>query len=194
MERVREALSRRTDELLDRWNRQLSAASDAGFALDAETAQVLPRLIEAADRALERRFRAIPPGLPDAAVEARRAAAQWSLLGDYLFDATLEAVPDMTAAQQRQLADALAHGAVEVLVASALQRETDRRRRSTARLARLAHDLRNSATAARPALDLLRRRGEPAGSPPARLLGASPAAPPAGVENTPPDEALSPHG
>jgi signal transduction histidine kinase len=159
MERVRDILSRRRPELIDRWDRQLRAASEAGFALDAATAQLLPQLLEATDRALERRFRAIPAGTAPAAAEGRRAATQSSLLSDFLFDSVLERLPEMSAAEQRLLSDALGHASVDVLVRLAMEREQDRRRRDSARLARLAHDLRESMTTARLSLDLLQRRG-----------------------------------
>src|SRR3982751_3402687 len=147
MNRVREALARHRDELLDRWNRQLRAAAEAGFPLDSGTAEVLPRLLEATDRALQRRFRPILPGTPPSGADARRAALQCSLVGGFVFDAALEKVPDMAAAEQRVLADAVAQAAVEALVQAALEREWDRRRRDTARLGKLAHELRNSVTA-----------------------------------------------
>jgi signal transduction histidine kinase len=194
MNRVREVLARHRRELLDRWNRQLRAAADAGFALDSGTAEILPLLLDATDRALERRFRPILPGTPPNAAEARRAALQCNLLGEFLFDATLEKVPEMSAAQQRRLADALAHAAVEVQVRAALERESERRRRDTARLARLAHDLRNSVTVARLALDLLRRRGMVPGARPGRLLEESLARLRDGIEDTLLDEALSAGG
>ncbi len=194
MDRVREALGRRMAELLERWRRQLLAAAEAGFALDAETARVLPLLLEATDRALERRFRVVAPGTPPALADARRAAMQSSMLGDFLFDAVLEVLPEMTAAEQRLLGDALAHGAVEVLVQGALERESDRRRRETARLARLAHDLRNSVTAAHLALDLLRRRGRIPESKAGKLLESSLAALRDGIEDTLLDEALAAGG
>src|SRR5712664_3147452 len=57
MNRVREALARRREELLDRWDRQLRAAAEAGFALDSGTAEVLPHLLDATDRSLERLLR-----------------------------------------------------------------------------------------------------------------------------------------
>src|ERR1700693_4962465 len=62
MDRMRDALARQKAQLLDRWGRQLRAAAEAGFALDGATADVLPLLLEAADRALHRRFRAVSPG------------------------------------------------------------------------------------------------------------------------------------
>jgi len=80
MDRVREALARHRGELLDRWNRQLRAAAEAGFPLDSGTAEVLPRLLEVADRTLQRRFRPILPGTPSpdaarvSAVNAARAS------------------------------------------------------------------------------------------------------------------------
>src|SRR5205085_1214378 len=146
-------------ELVDRWSRQLRAAADAGFALDGATAEVLPGLLDAVDRALERRFRTLPAGMPAIPAASRRAALQSSLLGDFLFDSALEKLPDMSVAEQRLLSDALAHGAVEVLVKTALEREAEQRQHQSTRLARLTHDLRNSVTAARLAMDLLKRKG-----------------------------------
>jgi signal transduction histidine kinase len=194
MNRVQDALARQRNELLDRWDRQLRAAAEAGFALDSRTAAVLPLLIEAADRALERRFRAVPGGTAPALAEARRAAMQSSLLGDFLFDAVLEKLPELDAAEQRLLGDALAHAAVEVLVEGALARESERRRRETTRMARLAHDLRNSVTATRLAVDLLRRRGADPGSRAWSLLDASLARLRDAMEDTLLDEALSAGG
>src|SRR5437588_9109366 len=101
MDRVRSVLARQRPELLDRWQRQLRAAAEAGFALDEATATVLPELLEAADRALERRFRAVPGGTPPLVAEARRAEMQSSLLGHFLSDAVLESCPEMHVAQQR---------------------------------------------------------------------------------------------
>ena len=173
MDGVREILSRQRDDLLDRWNRQLLAAAEAGFALDGATRAVLPRLLDATDRALERRFRAVAPETPHPTAEAQRAAMQASLLGDFLFDAALEQLPEMNSAEQRMVGAALAHAGVEVLVENALELEGERRRRDNARLARLAHELRNSVTAARLALDLLRRRGALPDSRASRLLDHS---------------------
>jgi signal transduction histidine kinase len=194
MNRVREALARHREELLDRWNRQLRAAADAGFALDGGTAEVLPRLLDAMDRSLERRFGPIPPGMPATAAAARRAALQCSLVGEFLFDVALEKAPEMSAAERRRLGNALAHAAVEVQVQAALERECDRRRRDTARLARLAHDLRNSVTAARLAFDLLRRRGAVPASRAGRLLEESLSRLRDGIEDSLLDEALSAGG
>ncbi len=150
----------RRAQLIDRWDRQLRAAAEAGFALDPVTAELLPELLAAVDRALERRFRAPEPGMHPARAEAHRSATQSSLLRDFLFDATLESYPDSNAAEHRLLADALAHAAVEVQVRMAAEREEEKRRRDGARLARVAHDLRNSLTAAQLAFDLLRRKGQ----------------------------------
>jgi signal transduction histidine kinase len=194
MDRVREALARQRDDLLDRWNRQLLATADAGFALDPATRAVLPHLLDAADRALERRFRTVPVGTPQPAADAQRAAMQASLLGDFLSDAALENVPEMNTAEQRMMGAALTHAAVEVLVQGALDREWDRRRRENTRLARLAHELRNSATAARLALDLLRRGGAVSDSRASRLLDTSLARLRDGIEDTLLDEALSAGG
>ena len=194
MNRVRDALARHRGELVDRWTRQLRAAAEAGFPLDSGTAEVLPRLLEAADRALQRRFRPILPGTRSPDADARRAALQCSLVGGFVFDAALEKVPNMTAVEHRVLADALAQAAVETLVQGALEREWDRRRRDTARLARLAHELRNSVTAARLAFDLLRRRGAVLDSRPGRLLEESLSRLRDGIEDTLLDEALSAGG
>jgi signal transduction histidine kinase len=194
MERVRDILSRRRPELVDRWERQLRAASEAGFALDAGTAQVLPLLLDATDRALERRFRAIPAGAASASVDGRRAATQFSLLGDFLFDAVLERLPEMNAAEQRLLSDALAHAAVEVLVRLTVEREQEKRRRDGGRLARLAHELRESMTAARLSLDLLQRRGALPDSKLARTLDRSLSRLRAGIEDSLLDEVLSAGG
>jgi signal transduction histidine kinase len=169
MERVREILRKQRAQLVDRWDRQLRAAAEAGFALDPGTAQVLPHLLEAVDRVLERRFRA--PAASGA--DGRRAALQYSLLGDFLFDSVLENLPEMNLAEQRLLSDALAQSAIEVLVGTVLDREQDRRRREASRLAALAHELRESMTAAQLSLDLLRRRGALPGSRTARALERS---------------------
>jgi signal transduction histidine kinase len=194
MDRMRDALARQKSQLLDRWGRQLRAAAEAGFALDGATADVLPLLLEAADRALHRRFRAVSPGTSAAAADAQRAAVQCSLLRDFVSDAMLEAAPEMSPGEQRMLGDALAHAAVEVLVRTALDREHARRRREMGRLARLAHELRNSATAARLAMDLLRRRGAIPESRAGRLLEASLSALREGIEDILLDEALSAGG
>ena len=190
MNRVRGALARKRLELLDRWDRQLRAAAEAGFALDSGTADVLPRLLEATDRALERRFRPLPGSIAPTHADARRAAMQSSLLGDFLFDAMLETLPEMNVVEQRMLGDALAHASVEVLVQGALEGETELRRRDAARLARLAHDLRNAVTAARLAVDLLRARGATPESRAGRLLDASVATLRDRIEDSLLDEAL----
>jgi signal transduction histidine kinase len=194
MERVRDILSRRKPELVDRWDRQLRAASEAGFALDPGTAQVLPQLLEATDRALERRFRAIPAGAVSASVDGHRAATQSSLLSDFLFDSVLERLPEMNAAEQRLLSDALAHGSVEVLVRMTVEREQEKRRRDSARLAQLAHELRESMTAARLSLDLLQRRGALPDSKVARTLDRSLARLRTGIEDSLLDEVLASGG
>ena len=173
MKRVREEVARRRTELLDRWDRQLRAAAAAGLALDPETADLLPRLLDAIDGILERRFRRIPPRTPAEEAEGMRAALQYSLLGDFLTDAVLDAVPDLTAGEQRELGAAVAHAAVQVLVGDAMERESQRRRREATRLARLAHELRNSVTAARLSLDLLKRRRAVKDGRSARLLESS---------------------
>lgn len=159
MERVRDVLSRQRAGLVDRWGRQLKAAAAAGFALDAGTAQVLPQLLDATDRSLQRKFRAFDQADSPADAEARKAAMQGALLGDFLFDVALEHLPEMTSLEQRRLSEALLQASVEVLVKSTLLHEQERRKRDHARLARLAHELRNSLTAARLAVDLLRRKG-----------------------------------
>ena len=194
MDRVRELLARERSELLDRWDRQLRAAASAGFALDAGTTQVLPALLDALDRALQRRFRTVPMGALPHQADARRAAMQSSLLGDFLFDAVIERMPEMNAAAQRALTGALAHASVEVLVAGALQRESQRRKRDSTRLARLAHELRNSVTAARLAFDLLKRRGAVPDTRAARLLESSLQRLRDGIEDELLDEALATGG
>jgi len=190
MNRVREALAARRGELLDRWDRQLRAAAEAGFGLDPRTAEVLPHLLDATDRALERRFRTAPPGTAPGLAQAHRAAVQSSLLGGFLFDAALESSPALDEGEQRMLGDALAQAAVEVLVGGALARESERRRRESARLARLVHELRNSVTAARLALDLLRQREGVPESRAVKLLDASLLALRDGIEDTLFDDAL----
>ena len=134
--KVRGVLALQRTELIGRWQRQLQAASEAGFALDSATAQVLPELLEATDRALERRFRVVPSGTPSLCAKARGAAMQCSLLGDFLFDAVLESCPELTTAGQRLLGGALAHAAVEVLVRRALQKEREKRRREVQKAAK----------------------------------------------------------
>jgi signal transduction histidine kinase len=194
MERVREVLGRQRPQLVDRWERQLRAASEAGFGLDAATAEVLPQLLDAVDRALERRFRAVPRGAEKPSADSRRAAMQCSLLGDFLFDAMVESLPEMSAGEQRLLSDALAHAGVEVLVRLALEREQDKRRREAARLAKLAHELRNSMTAARLSVDLLRRKGVLKEGRAARTLERSLSRLQQGIEDTLLDELLSAGG
>src|SRR5260370_21177195 len=164
MDRVSEVLVKERAQLVDRWVRQLRAAADAGFALDAQTGQVLPELSEATDRALDRGFRAPSADAPPIEAEARRAAIRCSLLGDYLLDSVLEQLPELNVAEQRLLSDATAHASVEVQVRWALLREQEKRRKEAARLGRLAHELRNAVTAARLSLELLRQRGELGGS------------------------------
>jgi signal transduction histidine kinase len=159
MERVREVLAQYRADVVDRWDRQLKAAAAAGFALDPNTAQVLPQLLEATGRSLERRYRLPEEGESGPGSEARKAATQGALLGDFLFDVALEHLPEMDGVEQRRLSEALLQAAVEVLVKETLLREQEKRKRDTARLARLAHELRNSLTAAQLALDLLRRKG-----------------------------------
>src|SRR5471032_2336704 len=96
MERVRGVLARQRAGLVDRWDRQLKAAAAAGFALDPSTAQVLPQLLDAADRSLERKFRAVELTASPVDAEAKRAALQVALLGDFLFDVALEHLPEMS--------------------------------------------------------------------------------------------------
>ena len=170
MEPVREILSRNRDEIIDRWARQLLAASDAGFALDEATATLLPVLLDATDAALQRRFRPPVPGASREAAEASRAAVQCSLLSDFLFDAVVEENPAIGTHEQHLLHEALAHAGAEVAVRLALGHELERRRKDTARFARLAHELRESMTAARLSLDLLRKRGLPLDNGPGRAL------------------------
>ncbi|HEY2031250.1 MAG TPA: hypothetical protein VGH20_18795 [Myxococcales bacterium] len=190
MERVREVLSRQRGDIVDRWGRQLKAAAAAGFALDPNTAHVLPQLLAATDRSLARKYRALDPGAPTVEVEARRAALQAALLGEFLFDVALEHLPAMTTLEQRRLSEALLQAAVEVLVKAKLIRDNEKRRRDQVRLARLAHELRNSLTAARLAVDLLRRKGGLAESRAARTLDHSLARLREGIEDTIFDEAL----
>jgi signal transduction histidine kinase len=190
MERVREVLSGQRDGIVDRWGRQLKAAAAAGFALDPNTAHVLPHLLDAADRSLERKYRALEPGAAPIELEARRAALQAALLGDFLFDVALDHLPQMTSLEQRRLSEALMQAAVEVLVKTTLIREQEKRRRDHARLARLAHELRNSLTAARLAVDLLRRKGGIAETRAARTLDHSLARLRTGIEDTVFDQSL----
>jgi len=190
MERVREVLSQQRGGIVDRWGRQLKAAAAAGFALDPNTAHVLPHLLDAADRSLERKYRSVEPGAPALELEARRAALQAALLGDFLFDVALDHLPAMTSLEQRRLSEALLQAAVEVLVKATLIREQEKRRRDQVRLQRLAHELRNSLTAARLAVDLLRRKGGLTESRAARTLDRSLARLREGIEDTIFDEAL----
>jgi signal transduction histidine kinase len=194
MDRVREVLSVKRAELQDRWDRQLRAAAEAGFPLDLGTSHLLPQLLEATAEALEKRFRLPVPGMPVAAAGGRRAAVQGSLLADFLFDAVLEHDPSLSDAEQRRLADSLAHAAMEVLVRQQLEGELDRRRRDGDRFTRLGHQLRNSMTAAQLALGLLRRRGEMRDSRAVRLLEDSLARLRAGLEDTLLDELLTQGG
>ncbi|HUJ28364.1 MAG TPA: hypothetical protein VLW85_20215, partial [Myxococcales bacterium] len=191
MERVGALFWRERAALLARWDRQLRAVAESGAALDAGTSEVLPELIDAAVRALERRYRSAPPEAQPREVTARRAAIQSSLLGDFLFDATLSLMPELNAGEQRMLSDALAHAGVEVMVRRSLAREQQRRARESARLARLAHHLRDEVTAAQLALDLLRKRGALAESKVARSLCSSVAGLRASVEDTLLDESLA---
>jgi signal transduction histidine kinase len=194
MERVRSVLLRERTGLLDRWDRQLKAAAAAGFALDFGTSAVLPKLLDALDKALERRFRPPDAGAQGSAGQARRAALQGGLLSDFLFDSMLEQVPEMSATEQRLLSEGLSQAAIEVLVRGALDREEERHQRDSARLARLAHQLRNSLTAARLAHDLLKRRGALAESKAARALEHSLDQLREGIEDTLLDEALAATG
>ena len=95
---------------------------------------------------------------------------QSSLLGDFLFDSALESCPEMNVAEQRLLSDALAHASVDVLVGLALRREEEKRQREGQRLAKLLHEMRNAATAAHLAFDLLEAKGATADSKPGRAL------------------------
>ncbi len=194
MEPVREILSRGRDEIIDRWSRQLLAAAEAGFALDEATATLLPALLDATDEALQRRFRPPVPGASHAATEASRAAVQCSLLSDFLFDAVVEKYPAIGTHEQHLLHEALAHAGAEVAVRLSLERELERRRKDSARFARLAHELRDSMTAARLSLDLLRRRGVPLDSAPGRALERSLRQLRDGLENSLLDEVLSAGG
>jgi signal transduction histidine kinase len=191
MDRVREVLARQRAQLVDRWDRQLLAAAEAGFGLDPATGELLPELLAAVDRALERRYRAPEPGLHPARAEAHRWATRSSLLRDFLFDTTLESYPDSSAAERRLLADALAHAAVEVQVRMAVERAQEKQRREGARIGRVAHDLRNSLTAARLAFDLLRRKGQLGDSRDAHALEKSLARLRDSVEDALFDEALA---
>ena len=193
-ERVREVLARQRAGLVDRWDRQLKAAAAAGFALDPTTAQVLPQLLDAADRSLERKFRAVELTATPVDAEAKRAALQVALLGDFLFDVALEHLPEMSNLEQRRLSEALTQAAVEVLVKSTLLREQEKRKRDNARVARLAHELRNSLTAARLAVDLLRRKGFIPEGKTSRALEHSLSRLREGIEDTLLDEALASGG
>jgi len=194
MERVRVVLARQRAGLVDRWDRQLRAAASAGFALDPATAQVLPQLLDATDRSLERKFRAVDLSAGPAEAEAKRAALQGALLSDFLFDVALEHLPEMNGDEQRRLSEALAQAAIEVLVKSSLLREQEKRKRDNARLARLAHDLRNSLTAARLAVDLLRRKGVLQDGKTSRALESSLSHLREGIEDTLLDESLASGG
>lgn len=191
MESVREVLSRDRQQIIDRWSRQLRAAAEAGFALDEATAEILPSLLTATGRALQRRFRPIAEGLPPADAEGQRAAQQCSLLSDFLLDAVLEAQPGLSPLEQRLLQDALGHAAVEVVVTLALRREEARRRRESSRFARLAHELRDQMTAACLSVDLMRRRGVSLDSTAGRALEKSLRGLRHSIEDTLLDEILS---
>src|SRR5256885_2662207 len=132
MDPLRELLAHKRAELQDRWERQLRAAAEGGFPLDGDTARILPRLLQSASAALERRFRMAKAGAGPAETAARTAAVQASLLCDFVYDAALEDA-DLSAAEQRRLADALAHAAVEVQVKSALDAQLEGRRRAADR-------------------------------------------------------------
>jgi hypothetical protein len=155
MDRIRAMLGRERAELVQRWDQQLQAVAASGVGIDGNTAVVLPELLDAADRALDRRYRSVPPDATRVDAAARRAAIQSSLLGDFLFDATLERMPELNPGEQRLLSDALSHASVEVLVKGALRREEQRQRKEAARLARLAHDLRDRVTAVQLGMDLV---------------------------------------
>ena len=194
MEPVRAILSRDRDEIIDRWSRQLLAASEAGFALDEATLLLLPALLDAADEALQRRYRPPVAGAPHAASVASRAAMRCSLLSDFLFDAVVEKHPAIGAHEQKLLHEALAHAGAEVAVRAALEHEREQRHKDSARFARLAHELRQSMTAAALSLDLLRKAGVPLDSGPGRALERSLRQLRHGLEDSLLDEALSAGG
>ena len=194
MDRVRELLLRKRAELQDRWDRQLRAADEAGFSLDRATSNLLPQLLDATAEALEKRYRLPSAGMTAPTAGGRRAAVQGSLLSDFLFDAVLEHEPSLSGKEQRRLLDSLSHAAMEVLVRHHLEGELDRRRRDGDKFVRLGHQLRNSMTAARLAVDLLQKRGEMRDSRSVRLLEDSLARLRAGLEDTLLDELLSQGG
>jgi len=76
---LRDLLARKRAELQDRWARQLRAAAEGGFPLDARTAQILPQLLRSTSAALERRFRGPKAGAGQVETAARKAAVQASL-------------------------------------------------------------------------------------------------------------------
>jgi signal transduction histidine kinase len=127
MDPLRDLLARKRAELQDRWERQLRAAAEGGFPLDAHTAQILPQLLQSASAALERRFRLPKPGAGPVEIAARTAAVQASLLCDFVYDTALEGT-ELSMAETRRLADALAHAAVEVQVKTALDASLEGRR------------------------------------------------------------------
>jgi len=193
MDPLRDLLARKRAELQDRWERQLRAAAEGGFPLDAHTARLLPQLLQSAGAALERRFRMPKAGADPAETAARTAAVQASLLCDFVYDTASEDA-DLSAAEKKRLADALAHAAVEVQVKSAIEASLEGRRRAADRYAGVGHALRDSMTVAQLALDLLRRRGEVKGTRAATLLGDSISRLRAGLETTLLEELLATGG
>jgi len=194
MDPLRELLARRRAELQDRWERQLRAAAEGGFPLDAATARMLPQLLHFTSMALERRYRNPGSGADPVEAAARRAAVQASLLSDFVYDAALEEADALPETEKRRLSDALAHAAVEVQVRSALEADGERRHRDADRYDRVGHALRNSLTVAQLAIDLLRRRGELKGTRAAALLGDSFSRIRAAVESTLLEEILADGG
>src|SRR5207237_4910128 len=183
MDPLRDLLARKRAELQDRWERQLRAAAEGGFPLDASTAQILPQLLQSTSAALERRFRGPAAGAGPVETAARKAAVQASLLCDFVYDAALEDA-ELPEDEKRRFADALAHAAVEVQVKTFLDADLEGRRRAAERYTRVGHALRNSLTVAQLALDLLRRRGEVKGTRAAILVADSISRPRAGLEHT----------
>jgi len=193
MDPLRDLLARKRAEFQDRWERQLLAAAEGGFPLDVQTARILPELLQSAGAALDRRFRMPRAGAGPAESAARTAAVQASLLCDFVYDTALEGA-DLSPAEKRRLADALAHAAVEVQVKSAIDASLEGRRRAAARYAGVGHALRNSMTVAQLALDLLRRRGEVKRTRAATLLADSISRLRAGLETTLLEELLATGG
>jgi len=194
MDPLRDLLARKRAELQDRWERQLLAAAEGGFPLDAGTARLLPQLLHSTNAALERRFRRPRSGTRPVEAVARRAAVQASLLCDFIYDAALEDAGSLPDDEKRRLGDALAHAAVEVQVKSALEADLEGRRGAADRFTRVSHALHNSMTIAQLAMDLLRRRGEVKGTRAADLLADSISRLRAGVESTLLEELLADGG